>query len=317
MSEITIVSAFYDIGRKDIKNFERDNDKYLSYFEFLSGIKNKMIIYTQENMKEKILNARKKHNLEDKTIVIVKNLEEFDKSSYEKIIQTFKDYDQGINRKNPNNIECISPIYCYLMYLKPFFVCDAIEKGLTNENIMWLDFGFNHGGEFFTDKEQFNFLLEKQDDIDNDKINFFSIKDDDKQTLANIYFNMDVFLIGSMFYGNKNAWFIFKEHIIKCLNNFLSFNIIDDDQIMLLWCFRNYTQNYNAIRVYFWFDCLYYFIPQNIAKNLKINKKQAKHYKIIKEKLKNDFKNKDIKNIFINSFKYMYFKFINKNHKVL
>ncbi|EAJ8906968.1 protein YibB, partial [Campylobacter jejuni] len=35
-NEITIVTAFYDIGRKDIKNFERDNDKYLSYFEFLA-----------------------------------------------------------------------------------------------------------------------------------------------------------------------------------------------------------------------------------------------------------------------------------------
>ncbi|MCW1371662.1 hypothetical protein OLQ24_06130, partial [Campylobacter jejuni] len=29
-----------------MKNFERDNDKYLSYFDFLAGIKNKMIIYT-------------------------------------------------------------------------------------------------------------------------------------------------------------------------------------------------------------------------------------------------------------------------------
>ncbi len=35
---------------------------------FLAGIKNKMIIYTQENIKEKILDTRKKHNLEDKTI---------------------------------------------------------------------------------------------------------------------------------------------------------------------------------------------------------------------------------------------------------
>ncbi|HIC5889099.1 TPA: protein YibB, partial [Campylobacter jejuni] len=69
--------------------------------------------------------------------------------------------------------------------------------------------------------------------------------------------------------------------------------------------------------VYFWFDCLYYFIPQNIAKKLKINTNQIKYYKIIKEKLKEDFNNKNIKNTFINLIKYCYFKFINKNHKVL
>ncbi|EAK1921204.1 protein YibB, partial [Campylobacter jejuni] len=48
-----------------------------------------------------------------------------------------------------------------------------------------------------------------------------------------------------------------------------------------------------------------------------INTNQIKHYKIIKEKLKEDFNNKNIKNTFINLIKYCYFKFINKNHKVL
>lgn len=309
-NEITIVSAFYDIGRKDIKNFERDNDKYLSYFEFLAGIKNKMIIYTQENVKEKILNIRKKYNLEDKTIIIIKELQEFDKENYENIITTFQNYNQTLNRKNPNNIECISPVYCYLMYLKPFFVCDAIEKGLTSENIMWLDFGFNHGGEFFIDKNQFNFLLEKQDDIDNNKINFFSIKDDDKQNLANIYFSMQTFIIGGLIFANIKNWGAFKDNMQECLKNFISLNIVDDDQIMLLWCVRNYPQNYNITRVYFWFDSLHYFIPKNIAKNLKINKKQAKHYKIIKENLKDSLKNKNLKDSLKNSAKYIYFKFI-------
>ncbi|EAI8140994.1 protein YibB, partial [Campylobacter jejuni] len=282
-NEITIVTAFYDIGRKDIKNFERDNDKYLSYFEFLAGIKNKMIIYTQENIKEKILDTRKKHNLEDKTIIITKELQEFDEQGYKKIIDTFRNYDQSINRKNPNNIECISPMYCYLMYLKPFFVCDAIQRGLTDENIMWLDFGFNHGGNFFVDKDQFNFYLQKQNSIDENKINLFSIKNDDKQTLANIYFSMETFLMGGIIFAKSKNWLLFKHHMQKCIKYFTSFGIIDDDQIMLLWCARNYRKNYNIIKVYFWFDSLYHFIPQNIAKKLKINTNQIKYYKIIKE----------------------------------
>ncbi|EAH8789012.1 protein YibB, partial [Campylobacter jejuni] len=198
--------------------------------------KNKVIIYTTDDMKESILEIRKKYNLENKTVIITKDLKEFDEQSLEKIKDTFNKYDQTLNRKNPNNIECISPIYCYLMYLKPFFVCDAIQRGLTSENIMWLDFGFNHGGKFFIDKKQFNFLLERQDSIDNEKINFFSIKDDDKQTLANIYFSMEAYIIGGLIFANYKKWQIFKDDSRKSLNCFSSLGMIDDDQIMLLWC---------------------------------------------------------------------------------
>ncbi|EAJ3617897.1 protein YibB, partial [Campylobacter coli] len=112
--EITIVTAFYNVGRTT-----RSNEQYLSYFDFWAGLKNKVIIYTTDDMKEAILEIRKKHNLEDKTIIITKDLKEFDKENFEKIQETFNNYDQSLNRKHPKNIECNNAMYCYLMYLKP------------------------------------------------------------------------------------------------------------------------------------------------------------------------------------------------------
>ncbi|EAL7623541.1 protein YibB, partial [Campylobacter coli] len=93
--EITIVTAFYNVGRTT-----RSNEQYLSYFDFWAGLKNKVIIYTTDDMKEAILEIRKKHNLEDKTIIITKDLKEFDKENFEKIQETFNNYDQSLNRKH-------------------------------------------------------------------------------------------------------------------------------------------------------------------------------------------------------------------------
>ncbi|EAI1737426.1 protein YibB, partial [Campylobacter coli] len=304
--ELTIVTAFYNVGRTT-----RSNEQYLSYFDFWAGLKNKVIIYTTDDMKESILEIRKKHNLEDKTIIITKDLKEFDEQSLEKIKDTFNKYDQTLNRKNPRNIECNNPLYCYLMYLKPFFVVDAIERNLTGENVMWLDFGFNHGDEFFTNRAQFNFLLEKQEIINEEKINFFSVKEEEYKNIANVYFNMEPFIMGGLIFTKSKNWYIFKEHMKNALNAFLSFGMVDDDQIMYLWCTRNHSNNYKIIRSYEWFDALFNFIPIKIKQKLSFKRKNSKYYKIIKEEIKNS-KNKNLIYKIQLYIKYIYYKFINK-----
>ncbi|WP_144623343.1 protein YibB [Campylobacter coli] len=306
MEELTIVTAFYNVGRTT-----RSNDQYLSYFDFWAGLKNKVIIYTTEDMKESILKIRKKHNLEDKTIIITKDLKEFDKQNLEKIQETFIKYDQTLNRKHPKNIECNNPLYCYLVFLKPFFVVDAIERKLTSENIMWLDFGFNHGNEFFTDRVEFNFLLEKQEIINEEKINFFSVKEGEYKNIANVYFNMEPFIMGGLIFAKSKNWYIFKEHTKNALNAFLSFGMVDDEQTMYLWCTRNYLNNYKIIRSYEWFDALFNFIPIEIKSHLSFKRKNSKYYKIIKEEIKNS-KNKNLIYKIQLYIKYIYYKFINK-----
>ena len=37
MSEITIVTAFFDIGRKNMEGFKRDNQTYFDYFRSISS----------------------------------------------------------------------------------------------------------------------------------------------------------------------------------------------------------------------------------------------------------------------------------------
>ena len=43
--------------------------------------------------------------------------------------------------------------------MKYYFMNDAYERGLLSENVVWMDFGFDHGGNYFTVmREDYNFL---------------------------------------------------------------------------------------------------------------------------------------------------------------
>ncbi len=313
---MTIVTAFYDINRKDLDSFKRDYKKYMQYFSFWAGLKNELIVYTSAEFKDEILEIRKKYALYDKTKVVVKELSSFDEYALKAMQKTFTDYDQSKNRKFPQNIECKSALYCYLMYLKPFFVCHAIENNLcSSTELLWLDFGFNHGSDFFTNSSQFNFLLQSQDSLARDKINFFSVKEKEENSIAYLYFCMETFLMGGILYASKDKWQIFKEDMKKALQHFLSFGIVDDDQLLFLWILRNLPQNYSVNKTKFWFDSLFYFMPYEFATKLDI--KKIKVYKKIKTKLKKDLKQGDYLSFMKNFFLYFYFKFINKKEERL
>ncbi|TQR61003.1 protein YibB [Campylobacter troglodytis] len=283
-AEITIVTAFYDIGRASIKGFERDYKRYIEYFSFWAGLKNELVIFTSEDFADEILAVREKLGLKDKTKIVVKELESFDSEALSKMREVFANFNQSKGRKNPQNIECISAEYDYLMYCKPFFVCDAIEKGLTGDKVLWLDFGFNHGTDFFTDKSQFNFTLSVQEGLKDDKINFFALKDKEEAHLAQLYYSMDVYLIGGLIYGGCKVWAEFKKHFSEALRAFLSLQLVDDDQIFLIWCARNYPQSYNIVRNKgHWFDSLSFFIPPQIRLNLNCKEARMKPHKKAKK----------------------------------
>ncbi len=64
-SSITIVTAFFDIGRgswTSDKGFsphlERTSDSYIEYFKNLSELDNDMIIFTSNDLKPKLKNKR-------------------------------------------------------------------------------------------------------------------------------------------------------------------------------------------------------------------------------------------------------------------
>lgn len=67
MADITIVTAFFDIGRGNSRvgerimpeYFIRSTDTYFEYFSHMAKLENDMVIFTTEEFKERILSLRK------------------------------------------------------------------------------------------------------------------------------------------------------------------------------------------------------------------------------------------------------------------
>ena len=45
MTEITLVTAFFDIGRSSFPIYARSNDRFFDYFYFWARIQNDLIVY--------------------------------------------------------------------------------------------------------------------------------------------------------------------------------------------------------------------------------------------------------------------------------
>ena len=57
--EITLVTAFFNIGRENFKAIPRSDSIYFKNFEAWARMRNKLIVYTQPQMSSIIMDIRK------------------------------------------------------------------------------------------------------------------------------------------------------------------------------------------------------------------------------------------------------------------
>lgn len=287
-SDLTIVTAFFDIGRSEFKDFTRKNIEYFNYFKFWAGIKNNLVVYTQPEFKNEVLKIRQEKGLLDKTIVITCNLEDIDLELYNVFKETFEKYPQTWRKQSKKvSPETVSFKYCYINCMKSFFVCNAINSNLIlTKKVMWLDFGYNHGGDFYTDGSQFDFYLSFKKSYDQDKLIIYKMGNDTNKSMAQIYYDMSVLYIGPQLYGSSQAWIIFNKHMKKSVISFAKKGIADDDQFYMLDVVRNYPRFYQIEDCCMWFDALLDFIPTKNCKLLTMSNQAYKNnYSMLYEKI--------------------------------
>ena len=62
------------------------------------------------------------------------------------------------------------------------------------------------------------------------------------------------------------------------INTFNSLGIVDDDQLYLLYCYRNNKENYLLLPTNAWFDSLNYLLPINSKIQINTAIKKYKYY---------------------------------------
>ena len=246
MQEITIVTAFFDIGRKNFKEKPRTNSKYAEFFEFWARMKNNIVVYTDEVMAEEVKRIRSQFDLLEKTkIVIVDDFRKIEPKTLSRLENINKTSD-FINYRYMDNSADNNPLYNYIMLLKAWCINDAVEKGYAKGMIAWLDFGYNHGGAVFQNSDEFDFLWSAE--VNKDKITMFSLKEDDNKPIFRIVESYEVYIMGAPFILPDKLANKFWTLINDSLNSLLDCGFMDDDQTLMLMASRKEPDLFNIIK---------------------------------------------------------------------
>ncbi len=250
MKEITLVTAFFDIGRSSFSAYARSNEQYFAYFDFWARIQNDLIVYCAPEDREKIMSIRKKYRRDKKTTIIpIENIFEIEPEFYQKMkalddsreFKSFRYYESAVSNMAD---------YDYLMMLKYWFMWDASVKYIEKDTqVVWLDFGYNHGGEYYISASDFDFRWEYEFDK---RINLFCLSDPEKMSsIDSLQFQKDCF-IGHTVICPKEMTFDLWRYIQEAMKALLSLDCIDDDQQLLLMLYKLHKEQC-TIRICDWF----------------------------------------------------------------
>jgi protein YibB len=242
MNDITIVTAFFDLGRGNLPSVVRGRvlpqhqhrtvDTYFNYFENLAKIQNDLVVYTTPNFENKIFDIRRKYGLENRTRVVVLDSylpKEFEETKQK--IRNIMDSPEYYNRViNPELIEYWHDDYVLVNIFKSIFVSDAIEKGIVNTDLAaWIDFGYCRNDYTIPPSNKWSY------DFDREKIHMLNqYVIDPTRPIDSIIYTGDVYVQGCHIVAGIKKWSKLKELMIRSLNSLIENNLIDDDQTLLL-----------------------------------------------------------------------------------
>ena len=136
MSDITIVTAFFDIGRGDwtpdkgLPHYlQRTTDTYLERFANMAKLDNDMVVFTSPDLVEKIEKLREGKP----TKVIQKDFSTLASKLKNEItrVQSLQKYQEMINPRQVKNPEYWNADYVLVNLLKSSFITIAINKLLN------------------------------------------------------------------------------------------------------------------------------------------------------------------------------------------
>ncbi|MBV8473431.1 MAG: hypothetical protein JO107_03315, partial [Hyphomicrobiales bacterium] len=165
--DITIVTAFFDIGRGDWRDgadpgarFRRSVDDYFAMFARLAKLKNQMIVFTEPRLAARALELRRANGLEDRTIVVAL-ADLFDCDLVAPVQAAVERRMSDLFRHwvtKPESPEYREPRYVLVNALKSAFVATALNLGLVEApQVAWIDFGYCRDDNRFDPAEPWRF----------------------------------------------------------------------------------------------------------------------------------------------------------------
>lgn len=262
---IDIVTAFFDMGRDGWSGFERGNARYIEYFRFWARLRNRVVVYTSPEFAPRVEAIRDAFGLADRTTVVaVPDVHALDADMYRRI-DAAMGQDIGLNfHKDIRRPESWSAKYNYFMAMKSYFIVDAIEKGLVDGTVAWMDFGFNHGGGGgLIDATEFDF--EWRHDFA-PKVHLFLAEDmDAERPIFDIVRTMDVYVQGNVIVAPAALWPEFRRLTREAMLSLTRCGLCDDDQTLAVMAWRERPDLFELHRVQHWYDAVKCFGGEHLS----------------------------------------------------
>ena len=251
MNDITLVTAFFDIGRENWGSpiFRRPNDNYFRAFSRLASYDYPMIIYADtrhaDRIKE-IINLNANHKNLKKIVLISEewlkaNFYPWSRLELETKIMSSEYYKNLIpNRVAMQYPENVNPRYTILTHSKIDFLCHASEAMLaSHDNLLWVDFGY------LSDTAVANGMMPKSklssSSLVPDRVNLCSLNNPlNEQDFDPIHTlqNAPEKLTAGVFGGDIKSLLKFRTLSHQALDEMQERNLADDEQALWISCIK-------------------------------------------------------------------------------
>lgn len=249
MSNISIVTAFFDIGRGNWSPqnghpayLHRTVDTYIERFGYLTKLSNDITVITSRDLVDKIAAACDPQC--SVKIVVFDALNHFEKiKNIIRDIQSSESFKKTIHPSQIMNPEYWNPDYVLVTNLKPFFVNLAIQMNKPiNDMIAWVDFGYCRSENQIPSARRWTY------DFDSTKIHLLAYKNYDGAPIEKIVATNDVYIPGAIIAADKKLWPKMSQLMRVSFDNLLAKNMVDDDQGLLIY---SYIQDPDAFELHF------------------------------------------------------------------
>lgn len=238
--ELTIVTGFLDFGRGEHKEQTRSSRNYLEYFRGWARLQNNVIVYTSQELAPRVKEIRREFGREDQTIVNV--IDDIRKIEPEILSAMEKIEKKGVFREWRARDYDVSNLamYNYIVMLKFWMMQDAAAKNPDADMLVWLDFGWNHGGKRFPIEEEFDFLWQYQ--FEKDQVHLFAKEQPDREVgFIKLQLMTDGIMSGLFACTPQNSGILY-EYIKEAMWSLLSIDAMDDDQMLLTMAYKRHPE---------------------------------------------------------------------------
>lgn len=238
MNNISIVTAFYDIGRGSWSPqnghpsyLHRTTNTYIERFSYLTRLSNDITVFTSEDLVDKIRSACDKNSTVN--IVAFDVMQQF--ASMRDLIKntqqsaTFK---SKIESKQIINPEYWNSDYVLVTNLKPYFVNKAIRLNKVKHNLVsWVDFGYCRKESQIPASRIWTY------EYSSNKIHILAYKNYDGKNIEKVVATNDVYIPGALIIAAQPLWPKMVELMQSSFDKLLQKNLVDDDQGLLLYSY--------------------------------------------------------------------------------